>query len=42
MDSYLDTTRGTKLTIDEYNFHFELERAEDKARGGDDGTIYDL
>ena len=41
MDSYLDTTRGTKLTIDEYNFHFELERAEDKARG-DDGTIYDL
>ena len=41
MDSYLDTTRGTKLTVDEYNFRFELERAEDKARG-DDGTPFDL
>ena len=41
MDSYLDTTRGTKLSVDEYNFRFELEQDDNMARG-DNGFTVDL
>jgi predicted RNA-binding Zn-ribbon protein involved in translation (DUF1610 family) len=32
MDSYLDTTRGTKLSVDEYNYRHELEQEDEKKR----------
>ena len=41
MDSYLDATRGTKLSVDEYNFHFELDQDDNMARG-DSGIPFDL
>ena len=41
MDSYLDTVRGTKLTVDEYNFRIELDQADGKARA-DGGISFDI
>lgn len=32
MDSYFDTTRGTKLSVDEYNFRHELEQDDARAK----------
>ncbi|MBR3340788.1 MAG: hypothetical protein IKG30_04120 [Clostridiales bacterium] len=33
MDSYLDTARGTKLSVDEYNYRHELEQDDERKRG---------
>ncbi len=34
MDSYLDTTRRTKLTVDDFLFRYEMEQADKKEKDG--------
>ena len=34
MDSYLDTTRRTKLKVDDFLFRYEMEQADKKEKDG--------